>query len=77
MADSVASSDEDQAVTIETINNLEREMLEAAQNLEFERAADMRDEIHELKRLLRQRGKISRGEYVKSKRTASMKKKRR
>jgi len=77
IADAVASSDDDEAVTLETIRTLEREMLEAAEALEFERAADLRDEIHELKRLLRSRGKISRGEFVASRRRRSFKRKRR
>ena len=77
MAEAVASPDEQEAVTRETVRALEREMLEAAEALEFERAADLRDEIHKLKRLLRSRGKISRGELVASKRTGPFKKKRR
>jgi excinuclease ABC subunit B len=36
----------------EVIRQLEREMKEAAEALEFERAAELRDEIEELKQLL-------------------------
>jgi excinuclease ABC subunit B len=36
----------------ETINELESEMLTAANNLEFEKAALMRDQIKELKRAI-------------------------
>ena len=34
------------------VKRLEREMLEAAQNLEFERAAELRDELRRLKQRL-------------------------
>ncbi|MBC7289303.1 MAG: UvrB/UvrC motif-containing protein, partial [Armatimonadetes bacterium] len=37
---------------LELIRELEREMREAAERLEFERAAELRDEIEELKQLL-------------------------
>jgi excinuclease ABC subunit B len=37
-----------------TIRELEEEMLEAARNLEFEKAALLRDQIRELRRLLQQ-----------------------
>ena len=67
-AESLASSDEDEAVTRETINELEHEMLEAAEGLEFEQAAEIRDRIRDLKKKLRSRGKISRGEMVASRR---------
>ena len=36
----------------ETINELESEMLTAANNLEFEKAALLRDQINELKRAI-------------------------
>jgi excinuclease ABC subunit B len=36
----------------ETINELESEMLAAANNLEFEKAALLRDQIKELKRVI-------------------------
>ncbi|MEZ6045300.1 MAG: helicase-related protein [Planctomycetaceae bacterium] len=45
---------ESQYVTQEFLNELESEMLEAAQNLEFERAAQLRDRILELKNQLGQ-----------------------
>ena len=40
---------EDEADRIELVAELEREMLEAAENLEFERAAALRDRIARLK----------------------------
>ena len=43
------------------INELEQEMLEAAQALEFERAAVLRDEMKELKRALEEGGKKGSG----------------
>ncbi len=42
------AKDESQYVTQEFINELEAEMLEAAKNLEFERAAQLRDRIQDL-----------------------------
>ena len=45
---------ESQYVTQEFLNELEAEMLAAAQNLEFERAAQLRDRILELKQQLGQ-----------------------
>ena len=36
---------------METIRELEKEMLEAAENLEFEKAALLRDQVNELKNL--------------------------
>jgi excinuclease ABC subunit B len=36
----------------ETVRQLEQEMLEAANNLEFEKAALLRDQVRELKRTL-------------------------
>ena len=47
--DAVGMPDETQYVTHEFIQELESEMLAAAENLEFERAAQLRDRIHELK----------------------------
>jgi len=41
----------------ETLRELEQEMLEAANNLEFEKAALLRDQIRELKRSLDGDGK--------------------
>ncbi len=46
------TSDETQYVTMEFINELEAEMLAAAEALEFERAANLRDRILDLKRQL-------------------------
>ncbi len=45
LKDAVANFD-----VVETVRELEAEMLEAANNLEFEKAALLRDQIHELKR---------------------------
>ena len=44
------AKDETQYITQEYLNALEAEMLDAAQNLEFERAAQLRDRIQQLKR---------------------------
>ena len=52
-------------------------MLEAADTLEFERAAELRDRIRDLKRRLRSRGKITRGELSASRRPAILKRHRR
>ena len=41
---------ESQFVTLEFIRELESEMLVAAEQLDFERAAQLRDRIHELKK---------------------------
>ncbi|MCA9090344.1 MAG: excinuclease ABC subunit UvrB [Planctomycetaceae bacterium] len=46
------TSDETQYVTMEFINELEAEMLAAAEALEFERAANLRDRILDLKKQL-------------------------
>ena len=48
---SVAESDEAYDVN-QAISSLQAEMLEAAEKLEFERAAELRDEIRELQRML-------------------------
>jgi len=48
------SSDETQYVTQEYVKELESEMLAAAQNLEFERAAQLRDRIEQLKQQIGQ-----------------------
>jgi excinuclease ABC subunit B len=42
--------DEELFITQEYINELEKEMLEAADNLEFERAAILRDKIEEMRK---------------------------
>ncbi|MFK7822297.1 MAG: UvrB/UvrC motif-containing protein, partial [Planctomycetaceae bacterium] len=47
--DSVGVNDEAQFVTQEFLNELEAEMMKAAEDLEFERAAQLRDRILELK----------------------------
>ena len=47
--DSVGASSETQFVTLEFIAELEREMLEAAEQLNFERAAQLRDRVQDLK----------------------------
>ena len=44
------AKDETQYITQEFLNELEAEMLTAAQALDFERAAQLRDRIHQLKR---------------------------
>jgi len=44
------ASSESQFVTQEYLRELEGEMLEAAEQLQFERAAQLRDRIHELKK---------------------------
>jgi excinuclease ABC subunit B len=49
-----AGLSETQYITQEFLNELEAEMLAAAQNLEFERAAQLRDRILELKKQLGQ-----------------------
>ena len=49
VADAVGR-DESEEVTAEYLNELEGEMLKAAENLEFERAAQLRDELQVLKR---------------------------
>ncbi len=46
---SVTGRKEEEYVTQESINQLESEMLQAADNLEFERAAALRDQIEELR----------------------------
>jgi excinuclease ABC subunit B len=42
-------ANQDQFEQAELVRLLEQEMLEAAQNLEFERAAQLRDKINEIK----------------------------
>jgi excinuclease ABC subunit B len=54
--DAAGVGDEVQYVTQEFIHSLESEMLAAAENLEFERAANLRDRILDLKRQLEQGG---------------------
>ncbi len=51
-AASAIRRDDDQLVTMELINALETEMLEAAETLQFERAAVLRDRIEEMKKHL-------------------------
>ena len=48
VAAAVGATDETQYVTQEFLTELEREMLQAAENLEFERAASLRDRIRQL-----------------------------
>ncbi len=53
-AAAAAGLDEEKQITLETIQQLEREMMEAAEALEFERAAQLRDQILLLKEHLGQ-----------------------
>lgn len=48
--ESVGITSEDQFVTEEFIRELEVEMLQAAEQLDFERAAQLRDRVHQLKK---------------------------
>jgi len=48
----VGKSDDNEVITMEYINELEREMLDAADQLEFERAAVLRDRIEEMRKNL-------------------------
>ncbi|MEQ9407231.1 MAG: excinuclease ABC subunit UvrB [Fuerstiella sp.] len=48
--ESVGITSEEQFVTEEFIRELEAEMLQAAEQLDFERAAQLRDRVHELKK---------------------------
>ncbi len=48
--EAVGIANEDQFVTEEFIRELEVEMLQAAEQLDFERAAQLRDRVHELKK---------------------------
>jgi len=48
--DATGAADDAQYVTIEYLKELEKEMLEAAENLEFERAASLRDRVADLKK---------------------------
>ena len=52
--ESVGMASEDQFVTVEFIRELEMEMLQAAEQLDFERAAQLRDRVHELKKKIGQ-----------------------
>ncbi|GAB5441973.1 MAG: excinuclease ABC subunit UvrB [Fuerstiella sp.] len=52
--ESVGISNEEQFVTEEFIRELEAEMLTAAEQLDFERAAQLRDRVHELKKKIGQ-----------------------
>ncbi len=52
--ESVGITAESQFVTLEFIRELESEMLVAAEQLDFERAAQLRDRIHELKKKMGQ-----------------------
>ena len=47
------------------IGEMEKQMKEAAKNLEFERAAALRDEIYELKNLLAEDEKLKPWERIK------------
>ena len=47
---SALGQDEELFITQEYINELEKEMLEAAEHLEFERAAILRDKIEEMRK---------------------------
>lgn len=52
--EAVGISSEEQFVTEEFIHELEAEMLQAAEQLDFERAAQLRDRVHELKKKMGQ-----------------------
>ncbi len=52
--EAVGISSEEQFVTEEFIRELEAEMLQAAEQLDFERAAQLRDRVHELKKKIGQ-----------------------
>lgn len=52
--EAVGITSEEQFVTEEFINELEAEMLQAAEQLDFERAAQLRDRVHELKKKMGQ-----------------------
>ncbi len=52
--EAVGISSEEQFVTEEFIHELEAEMLQAAEQLDFERAAHLRDRVHELKKKMGQ-----------------------
>ena len=54
----VGQKDDDLFITAEYINELEKEMLEAADALQFERAAVIRDRIGELKKHIGQRSSV-------------------
>jgi excinuclease ABC subunit B len=47
------------------INELEKQMKEAARNLEFEKAAALRDEMYELKTILAEEGNLKPWERIK------------
>ncbi|MCA9017420.1 MAG: UvrB/UvrC motif-containing protein, partial [Planctomycetaceae bacterium] len=59
--ESVGFSDESEYITQEFLVELEKEMLEAAEKLEFERAALLRDRIDELKNTGGKSGKMQAG----------------
>jgi excinuclease ABC subunit B len=68
LAQEVAGNTEQDYVTAEYLEELQKEMLEAAQNLEFERAALLRDKLAQLKgetvataQVKKGRGKARRG----------------
>ena len=48
----VGKSDDEEVITMEYLNELEKEMLDAAEQLEFERAAVLRDRIEEMRKNL-------------------------
>ncbi len=54
----VGQKDDDLFITAEHIHELEKEMLEAADALQFERAAVIRDRINELKKHIGQRSSV-------------------
>ncbi|MDR3109951.1 MAG: excinuclease ABC subunit UvrB [Planctomycetaceae bacterium] len=57
-AAAAVGQDEDLFITQELINELEKEMLEAADHLEFERAAIIRDRVEEMKKHIGQNSKL-------------------
>jgi excinuclease ABC subunit B len=61
-----AGADETQYVTQEFINELEGEMMKAAEGLEFERAAQLRDRIMQLKQQIGQEVPVSDSEPAKT-----------
>jgi excinuclease ABC subunit B len=54
----VGQKDDDLFITVEYLNELEKEMLEAADALQFERAAAIRDRSEELKKHIGQRSSV-------------------
>jgi excinuclease ABC subunit B len=60
-----ASGDMPRNELMKIVNEMEKQMKEAAKNLEFERAAALRDEIYELKALMAQDEKLKPWERIK------------